>query len=340
MFIDLSSSLNSTVKKEIFEGSNFSEDYLNLEIEGKTNDKISYRFSKKLNNNKNSVNYKIVDLAYLKYKWNDDLHFLIGKQPIAFGSMEYASSSYDKTFRYSNVLYNKNVENPVGFNLIYHPIKNQELQLQIVNSNSNTKEKEYDNKKWTHPMGGTLNLNCSFFNKMIQSRCSYSIFQENEKNNFWKLLAIGGKLDFKPISMEADYILSDEDVEKNGSITKIIQSMKINNNNHSPSIKYGTYLVKFKYNFLPRWCLIAKGEYETGTSKREFSDLFVKNQLFKRLYTYYGGVEFFPVKNNEDISLHLVYKNQRINYNLDKIKKENKNNHFMILGFSYRVKII
>ncbi len=338
--LDLSNSINSAVINEIFEGSNFSEDYLNLEVKGKVNDKISYRFSKKLDNNKYDNDYNnIMDLAYLKYKWSDNLDLLIGKQPIAFGSMEYTNHFYDKAFRYSN-LYKRNTENPIGFNLIYHPIKNQELQFQITNNNNNVPiKKEYDNKVWRYPMGATLNWNSSLFNKMVESRCSYSIFQENEKKSFWKVLAIGGKLNIKPISMEADYILDEEDIEKNGSVTKIIQSMVFDYNN-SPSVKYGTYLLKFKYNFLPKWNFIAKFVHEIGVSKKEFGDFFGKDKIFQKLYTYYGGIQFHPIKNNEDFTLHLVYKNQIVNYHLNQMKKENKNNHFISLGFSYRVNII
>ncbi|WP_185861896.1 porin [Blattabacterium cuenoti] len=330
IFIDFTNSMNSIVKKEFFEGSRFNEDYLNLEVRGKANEKISYSFAKKLNQTN-----KMLDLAYLKYKWNDKLYFLIGKQPASFGSMEYANSFYESAYRYTDVY--KNKENPVGFNFIYLPIKNHELQFQIVNSitSSNTNNKEEN--KVNHPMGYSVNWNWSF-NKIIQNRWSYSIFQEKENKKFWKLLALGSKLYLKPFSIEADYILSDEDIERNGDITKILR--ECNNDYHNTaSVKYGTYLVKLKYNFIPKWNFIAKGVYEMGTSKKGINDILGENKLFKKAYTYYGGIEFLPIKN-EDLSFHFVYQNQRSNYNLDKIKKENKNNHFIILGFSYRVKII
>ncbi|WP_185853086.1 porin [Blattabacterium cuenoti] len=336
MFVDLSGNINSTVKEEFFEGSRFSEDYLNLEVIGKANEKISYRFSKKLNNIENN---RIVDLAYLKYKWNDKLYFLIGKQPASFGSMEYANNLYGSPYRYTNVY--KNKDNPVGFNFIYLPIKNHELQFQIVNSIKNSNNEENTVQKVNNPMGYSVNWNWSLFkNQIIQNRWSYSIFQENENKKFWKLLALGSKLDFKPFSIEADYILSDEDIEKNGDVTKILRSWSSDYQNNVASVKYGTYLVKLKYNFIPKWNLIAKGVYEMGTSKKGVNDILGENKLFKKAYTYYGGIEFLPIIKNEDLSFHFLYQNQRVNYNLDQIKKENKNNHFIILGLSYRIKMI
>ncbi|AGW86081.1 hypothetical protein K645_1511 [Blattabacterium sp. (Nauphoeta cinerea)] len=339
MFLDFSSSLNSTVKtvkKEFYEGSRFSENYLNLEIIGKANDKISYRFTKQLKKTENS---EMMDLAYLKYKWNDKLYLLIGKQPFSFGSMEYANANSSYAYRYPHVY--KKKENPVGFSFLYIPIKDHELQFQIVNG---TKKKEdYITKKMSHPMGCSVNWNWSLFNnKIIKNRWSYSIFQENENKKFWKLLALGSQLNFKPLSIEADYIFSDEDIEKNGRITNIIYSLnnEYYNTNHAASVKYGTYLVKLKYNFLPKWNFIAKGVYEIGTSKKEMNDILVKNKLFKKAYTYYGGVEFLPIMKSDDLSLHLIYQNHRVNYSLDPIKKENENNHIIILGFSYRVKMI
>ncbi|WP_238784344.1 porin [Blattabacterium cuenoti] len=339
MFLDFSSSINSTVKKEFSEGSRFSEDYLNLEVIGKATDKISYRFTKQF---KKTENFEMIDLAYLKYKWNDKLYFLVGKQPFSFGSMEYANNFYEHAYRYPHVY--KNKENSVGFSFIYLPIKDHEFQFQIINGikNKEVNVVQIKNHEVNHPMGYSVNWNWSLLNnnkKIIQNRWSYSIFQENEKKKFWKLLALGSKLNWKPFSIEADYIFSDEDIEKNGEVTKILRSLN-NDYSHIASVKYGTYLVKLKYNFIPKWNLIAKGVYEIGTSKEGINDILGENQLFQKTYTYYGGVEFLPIIKNDDLSFHLSYQNQRVNYSLDQMKKENNNNHFIILGLSYRVKMI
>jgi|GEM_PF-4301986 hypothetical protein len=334
VFLDFSNSIHSIVKKEFYEGSHFSDDDLNLEIIGRATDKISYRFTKQLKKTENS---EMIDLAYLKYKWNDKLYFLFGKQPFSFGSMEYVNSVNEHAYRHPNV--HKNQDNPVGFSFIYIPIKDHEFQFQIVNIIKNH-EKYYVTRNLHHPMGYSVNWNWSILNnKMIQNRWSYSFFhfQESEKEKFWKFLALGSKLNLKPFSIEADYILSDKDIEKNQDLTKIFQSLN-NNNNNVPSAKYGTYLVKLKYNFIPRWNFIVKGGYETGISKQKINDILEKNKLFKKEYTYYGGVEFLPLIENDDLSFHFLYKNQRINYSLNAIQKENK--HFIILGFSYRIKMI
>ncbi len=339
IFLDFRNSIHSIVKKESFEGSRFYEDYLNLEIIGKANDKISYHFAKKLNDLNDIKNKTIVDLAYLKYKWNDKLYFLIGKQPYSFGSMEYYNKIYESPYQYINVY--KNQENPIGLNFIYIPIKNHELQLQVVNSIKNLYYKEENKKEEKNPIGYSLNWNWSLFNhKIIQNRWSYSIFQENEHKKFWKLLALGSKVDLKYFSIEADYILSDEDIDRNGDITNILRSCHSDYKEIVP-LKNGIYLIKLKYNFIPKWNLIAKGVYEMNTSKKGVNNILEGNKLFKKAYTYYGGIEFIPIRKNEDLSFYFLYKNQIINYNLDHpIKAENKNNHFITLGFSYRIKMI
>ncbi|WP_185866895.1 porin [Blattabacterium cuenoti] len=332
IFLDLSSSFNSTVNKEFYEGTRFSEDNLNLEVIGKANDKISYRFVKQFKKTENS---EIIDLAYLKYKWNNKLYFLVGKQPFSFGSMEYANSFYEHVYRYPDVY--KYKENPVGFSFIYIPIKDHELQFQVVNGIKKKEENILIPEEIKHPIGYSVNWNWNW-NKIIQNRWSYSFFQENEKKKFWKFLALGSKLNLKPFSIEADYILSDEDKEKNRNITEILRSWSPDYHYYVASIKYGTYLVKLKYNFFPKWNFIAKGVYEIGTSKN--NDFFGVNQSLKKVYTYYGGVEFLPIIKNDDISFYFSYKNQIINYSLDKIQKENNNNHFIVLGFNYRIKMI
>ncbi|WP_341659398.1 porin, partial [Blattabacterium cuenoti] len=376
VFLDYSSGINFTVKKEIPEETRFSENYLNLEVKGRANDKISYRFTKKFLKKREMENYDMLDLAYLKYKWNDKLYFVFGKQPFSFGSMEYANaySSYEHAYRYPRVYKkNKNDNNYyVGFSFIYYPIKDHELQFQVVNE---MKTQDADmNQEINYPMGYSVNWNWSMNpnhdydshyyhhhhhhdhendhendnhyennkdnDKIIKNRWSYSIFQDNEKKKYWKLLALGSQLNLKPVTIEADYILSDEDREKNRDITYLL---RLWNRNYydAPSVKYGSYLVKLKYNFIPKWNLIAKGVYERGVSKKgKNHDLLGENKLFQQIYTYYGGIEFLPIIKNDDISFFISYKNYRVNYSSDLFKKENKNDHFLILGLNYRVKMI
>ncbi len=364
------------MKKEIPEETRFSENYLNLEVKGRANDKISYRFTKKFLKKREMENYDMLDLAYLKYKWNDKLYFVFGKQPFSFGSMEYANaySSYEHAYRYPRVYKkNKNDNNYyVGFSFIYYPIKDHELQFQVVNE---MKTQDADmNQEINYPMGYSVNWNWSMNpnhdydshyyhhhhhhdhendhendnhyennkdnDKIIKNRWSYSIFQDNEKKKYWKLLALGSQLNLKPVTIEADYILSDEDREKNRDITYLL---RLWNRNYydAPSVKYGSYLVKLKYNFIPKWNLIAKGVYERGVSKKgKNHDLLGENKLFQQIYTYYGGIEFLPIIKNDDISFFISYKNYRVNYSSDLFKKENKNDHFLILGLNYRVKMI
>ncbi|WP_341661563.1 porin [Blattabacterium cuenoti] len=371
VFLDYSSSLNSLVKKEYSEGTRFSVNCLNLEVIGKANDKISYRFTKQFIKkiDMNAESYDMLDLAYLKYKWNDKLYFLFGKQPFSFGSMEYAneSSFYEDPYRYPHVYKKNKKNNYVGFSFIYHPIKDHEFQFQVLNE-MRPQEGNMIIQEINYPMGYSVNWNWSLNpnhdnndhdnndhdnndhdnDKIIKNRWSYSIFQEHEKKKYWKLLALGSQLNWKPVTIEADYILSDEDREKNRDITYILRLWNRNYYDVA-SVKYGTYLVKLKYNFIPKWNLIAKGVYEIGISKtgmneiledNKINEILGENKLFQKAYTYYGGIEFIPIIKNNDISFFLAYKNHRLNYSLDQIKKENKNDHFLILGLNYRVKMI
>ncbi|WP_341652508.1 porin [Blattabacterium cuenoti] len=351
VFLDYSGVLDSVVKKEISEGTRFYGNSFNLEVRGKANDKISYRFTKEFVRKNNLLeNYDMIDFAYLKYKWNDKLYFLFGKHPLSFGSMEYASEFYEHAYRYPHVYKKNKNNNYVGFSFIYHPIKDHELQFQVVNE-MKQQEESMIIQEINYPMGYSVNWNWSLNpnhdndhdndhdNKIIKNRWSYSFFQENEKKKYWKLLALGSQFNWKPVTIEADYILSDEDIEQNRNITQVLQSL-----NHYyyniPSVKYGTYLVKLKYNFIPKWNLIAKGVYEVGISKKGRNYILGENKLFQKTYTYYGGIEFLPIIKNNDISFFIAYKNHRINYSLDQIKQENKNDHLIVLGLNYRVKMI
>ncbi|WP_341656039.1 porin [Blattabacterium cuenoti] len=342
VFLDYSSGINFVVKQEYSEGTRFSENDLNLEVIGKANDKISYRFTKQFVKKIETGNYDMLDVAYLKYKWNDKLDFLFGKQPFSFGSMEYASRGpYEHAYRYIHV--HKKNKNYVGFSFIYHPIKDHELQFQVVNE-MKQKEGNMMIQDINYPMGYSVNWNWSLnpnnHDKIINNRWSYSIFQEHDKTKFWKLLALGSQFNWKPFTIEADYILSHEDIDKNREITVILEATDPYHAYEPASVKYSTYLGKLKYNFIPKWNLIAKGVYEIGSSKKGMNNILGPNRLFQKAYTYYGGVEFLPIIKNDDISFFIAYQNYKINYSLDQIKKENKNDHFIILGLNYRVKMI
>ncbi|WP_185871400.1 porin [Blattabacterium cuenoti] len=331
IFLDFSGSIKSISRKEFIEESCFSEDKFNLELIGKATDKISYHFVKTF---KNTIkNPEIVDLAYLKYKWNDKSYFLFGKQPLTFSKVEHINNVH------------KNNGNAFGFSFLYFPIKDHEFQLQIVNDVVN-KKTEYDDNEHIisevkKPMGYSMIWNWNL-NQVIQNKCSYAIFQQKEKGKYWKLLVLGSKLNWKPVTIEAEYILSNEDLEKNMNVTKQIQS--ISDDKYFISAKYGTYFVKLKYNFLPKWNFIAEGVYEKGFSKDAVFNEFVgENELFKREYVYYGGIEFVPTikKNkNDDLSFYFSCRNQIINYRFPKMKEKNENNYFIVLGLNYRIKMI
>ncbi|WP_185863568.1 porin [Blattabacterium cuenoti] len=352
VFLDYSNSIHFGMKEDISENTHFSENNFNLEVIGKANDKISYCFTKQFVKQIENKNYNMLDVAYLKYKWNDKLDFLFGKQPFSFGSMEYASGPYEHAYRYTHVHKRNKNNNYVGFSFIYHPIKDHELQFQVVNDMKRQEEGNMIIQDINYPMGYSVNWNWGMNppnndhdhdhdhdDKIIKNRWSYSIFQEHEKQKYWKLLALGSQFNYTPVTIETDYILSNEDIETNKSISRS-WNRDYYYNYDIVSVKYGTYLVKLKYNFLPKWNLIAKGVYEIGSYKKKINNILGPNELFQKIYTYYGGVEFLPIIKNDDISFFIAYQNYRINYNLDQIKKEKNNDHFLILGLNYRVKMI
>ena len=370
MYIDFMSSVNLKVSKNpfekdvmernIFDGVTFSADDLKLEMRGNVNE-ISFCLSQKLfhkkmdhekeeeeEENKNRIDSynPIIHLANLKYKWNEKLSFLIGKQPISFGSMEYHFVPISSQYKYSDLFHKNKDNNPIGINFIYTPIKNHEFQFQIVNSVNNNQlaEKPIPFRKVRYPMGYSFNWNWDFLKKKIQNRWSYSIFQENHKDKFWKLLALGSKLDFNPISIDIDYIFSDEDIERNGFLTKTFHSLSKNypkNEGRKISpVTYVTYLVKLNY-VIPKWNFFVKGAYDLGRSKEGFFEThwILRNQLFKKAYTYSGGVEYkYPI-NNQDIILYFLYTRKNILY-LDYIQKENLNDHSISLGLNYKIQLL
>ncbi|WP_185873608.1 porin [Blattabacterium cuenoti] len=337
MYIDFISNIHhNIVEKNVFSGPLFSTDSLKFDLRGKANEKISYRFVQQMKpkddeDPKMDHSTIINDVAYLKYKFHDQLYLLIGKQPFSFGSMEYSGGDFHvyPPYTYTDVL---KKENPIGINFIYTPKKNHEIQFQIVNNiytkqfQSNTTEKKISYP----PIGYSINWNGDFFKKHLKNRWSYSIFQEKDKEKFWKLLALGSKLDLKPISIEADYIFSDEDIEKNGEITKIFRSLNL------ASVKYGNYFLKLKYNILPQWYLFAKGMYEIGIYKE--LNVMEKNKSFKKSYNYSGGIEYRPIKHYDDLRLYFIYQQNNVYY-LYFMKQKNKNDHNFSFGLSYRVKL-
>ncbi|WP_185850749.1 porin [Blattabacterium cuenoti] len=360
LHIDFSNSIQNKIKDELFDEYLFLSDDLKLDFKGKPDNKhTTFRFVQKFeikDKNKNedkvdkndlsySYNYlsPLIDLAYIKYNLNKKLSFVIGKQYPTFKEIESNINfhRYPKKF--------KNKDNPFGINIIYKPIKNQEIQLQIVKSNS---MKYYYNIPTKvnyvivdNPIGFSLGLNWSLFNKIIRNKWSYSIFQEDEKDRYWKYIALESGFHLKSFSLDVNYMFSDEDRERDDLISQIIRLCQ-DNDKFIVSIKSKTYLIQAQYDFFPQWRLLAKGAYETESFKRnidELYDLVVENKEFKREYSYLGCIEYYPYKpNKENLKFYVSYERHKMNY-INMIKrycKNHKDDHIVSFGLKYRIKLI
>lgn len=357
MYMNFQTNWNSYISDSNYQTSYFSVDRLRLEMIGQMNDQISYRFRQLLNRRAgpelNTIDglSRATDFAFISYKLNDQLSVTVGKQGMLAKGIEFGYN-----FKNMNVFH-------TGVKFCYKSLKNHEIQFQVVNNSTDKLLSMYDYKEQDAvgklrdvsfkkqdfrdqgietartPLGYSFNWNGNLWGGKVLTRWSYSIFQESKKN-FWKFLTIGTQFNFHPVTIDVDYLRSDEDLDRERYGTEVFRRVRneVKNGNKliATNMSYSTYLLKLRYNFAPQWNILLKGAYETAFSK-DLTEL--KDKTFRKSYGYFGGFEYMPMKNSDDMAVHLVYIRSKADYP-QPVKDLSSNFHYISLGLFYRLKLL
>ena len=261
------------------DSSGFNGKYLNIVLDGKINDRFSYRFRHRMQlNGYESYRgfFRQTDMAYLSYWASDEISLSAGKQVVAIGGFEYDYAPID-VFFWSD-FWNNITCYQIGASINY--IKpNHNFGFQITSSpfaRSN--------------LSSLYAYNLIWYGDMDWFKTIYSINMiEYAKDRFTNYIALGNQFHFGDFILDFDYMNRTSDKADNYFVDfSIIANLKF---------KLG--------NFMP----FIKGGYDQNKAEERAMltpfDLVVRPGVE---YAFGGiGTEYFPIKDKDDIRLHAFW---------------------------------
>lgn len=261
--------------------SGFEGRYLNLILNGKINDDLTYHFRQRFNvpNSDNPGIFKSTDWIYLTYRYNRNFSVSAGKQVVAIGGYEYDRAPIDLYF--CSVFWNHIGCYQFGITLtVTDNIGKNKVSLQVVNSPFGNHNYAY-NLLWAGNMGWFQTL---YSVNMIEYR----------KGKYINYLSLGNKITAGRFTLEFDWM--------------------------NRAARHQTFFFKdmsligdFSYRINRRFRAFAKCGYDvnkTGTPiigdepGKLYPDLCVPPGT--DLFFYGAGAEYFPLKS-ENLRIHAFW---------------------------------
>ncbi len=164
-----------------------------------------------------------IDIAGIGVKLNDQFSFFAGKQCAAYGGIEFDLNPIE-IYEYSDMI--ENMSNfMTGLNIAYQICDNHQLQFQILDSRNGSQEETYGPgfEKSRAPLLYTLNWNGNLFDGIYKTRWSASVMSETKDKQMY-YYALGNDFTFsKKVNMFVDFMYSDEQIDRKGIITGIVE---------------------------------------------------------------------------------------------------------------------
>ncbi len=300
LFLNMNGSFDTKFVRDVHEMSNFNMRQLRIEAKGKINDWLSYRWRQRLNrSNAGGDNLdnlpRSIDVAGIGVKVTDKFSMFIGKQCAAYGGIEFDLNPIE-IYEYSDMI--ENMSNFLtGVNFAYNFNSDHQLQLQVLNSMNENFENTYNVGNTgivqsQAPLVYTLNWNGSFFDNAFKTRWSASLMNEAKGKNMY-YYALGNELTQGKFNMFFDFMYSNEELDRNGIMSKITNSSRYGN---AVNAQYLSLVTKLNYRFAPKWNVFLEGMYETASLKNNLMG-FPKGK-YRTAYGYFAGLEYYPMESN------------------------------------------
>lgn len=333
--LDIQGNFNLYLNDDISEKVAFKMKQLRIEAKGNLTDKIYYRYRQRLNRSNNPMALDnlpaSIDYAAVGFRITDKLSIFAGKQSTCFGGFEFDLNPVE-VYEYSDMIeYMNNFL--TGIDVAYWLDKNHTIHFQVVNSRNGTFSQLYggitpDITPTKVPLGYTLNWNGSFFENILKTRWSASIFQE-AKNKNWYYYALGTEVDTGQFRYFLDFMYSNEDIDRTG----IISSKILHNSTRALNTNYFSIVLYLNYRICPKWNIFVQGMYETA-SVNKTNDIMEKGK-YRTSWGYIGGVEFFPMKENLRFFLNYIGRSYNYTHLAKAFGATNHNSQRIELGLIY-----
>ncbi|MEG0948168.1 MAG: porin [Bacteroidales bacterium] len=344
LYLHTKGSFNADMPNGNFEKAGFRMDQLRIEMRGDINEHIYYRYQQRLtaypNPSSTVDNLPLkVDYAGVGYRFNEKWRLFAGKMCTAYGGIEFDDNPIN-VYQYS-LMHENMIAFLTGLDLGYHLTPDHEFRLQVLGARNESMEKTYgDIPTFIKPskldLVYTLNWNGHFGpDKMFSTRWSASVLNEAKgKNMYYGVL--GTAMNAGKFGMFLDLMYSREQMDRKQIISRIVTSEA--NPYTQLHTDYSAVILALNYRFAPKWNIFAKGIWDTASKYKATGD--VSKGLYQTAWGYSGGIEFYPIKN-DNLHLNLVYTGRKYDYT-DRAKAfgaTNRTDNKLELSFIYAMRL-
>lgn len=320
----------------------FKVNQLRIEANGRVNDWLSYQWKQLLNvssrgqqldNMPNSI-----DCAGVGFRVSPTFSVFAGKQCAAFGGFEFDADPVE-VYQFSDMGEFMTCF-LTGVDFAYEVSVGQQLRFQVVDARNNRMEEMFGKvaegvEEAKLPLGYSLNWNGSFWDKLLRTRWSATLFNE-AKDELTYYYALGVELNVRKFNMYVDFMYSDEGLDRLGVISNLLY--ETGEETRAMDVKYVSWVTKLNYRFLSKWNVFAKGMYETASVSR--ANLALEKGKYRTSYGYMGGIEYYPMEEgNLHFFANYVGRSYRYTDRANDIEAFNTNDCRLSLGFIYRIPI-
>lgn len=351
LFLDMHADFDASWNGSKFNEGKFRFQQLRVEARGNINSWLSYRYRQRLNKGDSPQGYRdnllrSIDIAQVGFKLKN-WEITAGKQCAAYGGIEFDLNPIE-IYQYSDMVdYMDNFM--TGVTVGYEPVKNHQLQFQVLNSlNIKSSEMYGDWEASKLPLVYTLNWNGNF-NDVWKTRYSVSFMEETKGKHMWYFAAGNDFRITDKVDAYFDWMYSLAGVDRKGILTDIIAPLGAPKRLEHASVM--SFVLHLNYRFLPKWNIFAKamyeneGIYKSGSAMVETAaggeaPVTYEKGRYRTAWGYIGGVEFYPLR---DRNLHIfaTYVGRKYNYT-DRAKafgNENYSTNSVQVGFIWHMPV-
>ncbi len=341
-YLNLQNSANVYLNSGDYEGIDFKTNQMRLEMRGEVVKGIRYRVRHRMNRGTSAEGLdnlsRATDIASISIDVAKNFTITGGKQCTAFGGYEFDLNPID-IYQYSDMIdYMDNFLTGVDF---AYQVKGQEFRFQVVNSRNDYMDNIYDGLNGVeaskNALGYTLNWNGSLFDGKVQTRWSYSLFEDAKDMNT-NYIALGTQVKLgKKAQLQFDWMNSREDIDRKGIVSDMMNS---NGGEYvrATDVVYNSFVAKVDFRLNNKFNMFVKGMYETATNEGNTDENL--NDEFRTSYGYMTGLEFHPI--TDDLKVFFTYTGRYFDYDSNLTEsmglKDQHTNRFSI-GLVYRLKM-
>lgn len=336
--LEFASSANAYFTDGNFDEMSFKMNRVRLEIYGRLNDHLSYHFRQSFSsyNNVNTVENlpSSIEYANLKWRFNDKVDLVVGKQFLAVAGYEgYVNGLLVREFSEFN---NNFAIFQTGVKSSIYLTPDQHLYFQVVNQKTGLED--YGLPSGVEPSKFPLLASACwmgwFADGALNLQYSASAGQLAKGKNIYYLMC-GNIYEKGPVLAYLDVLYQRSGLDNQHRISSLAPVPTAAQN-----IQYLTIIGNVDYRFSPKWNGYIKGAYETAGVYEE-NGLYAKGRMMNA-WNAQACMEWFPFEEDKGFKVfaHYVYKGFELTENAKMLGATKPHTQRISLGIQYIIPVL